>query len=218
MTVPAIRTLSPRPIAVAAAVRPGLLPADWPAWRAAAAAAIALAGVLAAGVSHAQGAAPNTGAAVASSGPAATAAAATAPAAARAGTPVTGKKRYFKADLSWANNTYYTPSEARGAAEFELDVDTKTLRWILTYQDLSSPPTKVTLHAPAQPGATGAAILDLSPGGPKSPARGEGKLSDAQVEYLLTGWSYALVTTRKYPQGEARGQLDRVRTATPAFQ
>ena len=48
--------------------------------------------------------------------------------------------------------------EARGAAEFELDVDTKTLRWILTYQDLSSPPTKVTLHAPAQPGATGAAI------------------------------------------------------------
>lgn len=95
---------------------------------------------------------------------------------------------------------------------------TKTVRWVLTYQDLSSPPTKVTLHAPAQPGATGAAILDLSPGGPKSPARGAGKLTDAQVEYLLTGWSYALVTTRKYPQGEARGQLDRVRAATPAFQ
>ena len=66
--------------------------------------------------------------------------------------------------------------------------------------------------------ATGAAILDLAPGNPKSPARGEGQLSDAQIEYLLTGWSYALVTSRKYPQGEARGQLDRVRTATPAFQ
>jgi hypothetical protein len=131
--------------------------------------------------------------------------------------PASGK-RYFVADISWANNTYYTPSQAKGAAEFELDVATKTLRWVLTYQDLSSPPTKVTLHAPAQPGATGAAILDLSPGGPKSPARGESTLSDAQIEYLLTGWSYALVTTRKYPQGEARGQLDRVRKATPAFQ
>ncbi|MCU0757717.1 MAG: CHRD domain-containing protein [Steroidobacteraceae bacterium] len=154
------------------------------------------------------------GTAKAATDTAATAGAATSPALAGA----TGKKRYFVADISWANNTYYTPSEAKGAAEFELDVASKTLRWVLTYQDLSSPPTKITLHAPAQPGATGAAILDLSPGGPKSPARGEGKLSDAQVEYLLTGWSYALVTTRKYPQGEARGQLDRVRQATPAFQ
>ena len=136
----------------------------------------------------------------------------------RATTVPASQKRYFKADLSWANNTYYTPSEASGTAEFELDVATKTLRWILSYQGLSSAPTRITLHAPAQPGATGAAILDLAPGNPKSPARGEGQLSDAQIEYLLTGWSYALVTSRKYPQGEARGQLDRVRTATPAFQ
>lgn len=144
-----------------------------------------------------------------------------APGASAAPAPATAAasgKRYFVADISWANNTYYTPSQAKGAAEFELDVATKTLRWVLTYQGLSSPPTKVTLHAPAQPGATGAAIVDLSPGGPKSPARGESTLSDAQIEYLLTGWSYALVTTRKYPQGEARGQLDRVRKATPAFQ
>lgn len=127
------------------------------------------------------------------------------------------KKRYFKAEISWANNTYYTPSNASGHAEFELDVTTHKLRWVLTFKDLSSPPTKVTLHAPAQPGATGAAIMDLAPQGLKSPATGEGQLTDAQVEYLLTGWSYALVTTRKYPQGEARGQLDRVRTPLPAF-
>lgn len=138
-----------------------------------------------------------------------------APRTARAGT-ATGK-RYFKAEISWANNTYYTPSNASGHAEFELDIATHKLRWVLTYKDLSSAPTKVTLHAPAQPGATGAAIMDLAPQGLKSPTTGEGQLTDAQVEYLLTGWSYALVTTRKYPQGEARGQLDRVRTATPAF-
>jgi hypothetical protein len=182
------------------------------AWLAAAlACAAAAAALLAPGPAPAQVPGNVRSAAPAAAGPAPAGAAAT-PAAAVA------KKRYFVADISWANNTYYTPSEARGAAEFELDVASKTLRWVLTYQDLSSPPTRITLHAPAQPGATGAAILDLSPGGPKSPARGEGKLSDAQVEYLLTGWSYALVTTRKYPQGEARGQLDRVRKATPAFQ
>jgi len=159
--------------------------------------------------------AAETGSAAAGTSPAATAPAAapSAPAAAASAS----KKRYFKAEISWANNTYYTPSQASGHAEFELDVTTHKLRWTLTFKDLSSPPTKVTLHAPAQPGATGAAIMDLAPQGLKSPATGEGQLTDAQVEYLLTGWSYALVTTRKYPQGEARGQLDRVRTPLPAF-
>lgn len=129
-----------------------------------------------------------------------------------------GAKRYFHAEISWASNTYYTPSEAVGAADFELELDTLTLRWVLNYHKLSSPATAITLHAPAQPGATGAAIVNLAVPGLASPTRGAAKLTDAQAEYLLTGWSYALVTTRKYPKGEARGQLDRVRTAPAAFQ
>jgi hypothetical protein len=129
-----------------------------------------------------------------------------------------GAKRYFHAEISWANNTYYTPSSASGTAEFELDLDTLTLSWVLNYKDLSSPPTAITLHAPAQPGATGAAIVNLAVPGLASPTRGSAKLTDAQAEYLLTGWSYALITTRKYTKGEARGQLDRVRQPPAVFQ
>lgn len=129
-----------------------------------------------------------------------------------------GAKRYFHAEISWANNTYYTPSKAVGKADFELDLDNLTLHWVLSYQDLSSAPTAITLHAPAQPGATGAAIVNLAVPGLASPTKGSAKLTDAQAEYLLTGWSYALVTTRKYAKGEARGQLDRVRTKPAAFQ
>ncbi len=128
-----------------------------------------------------------------------------------------GARRYFHAEISWANNTYYTPSKAVGKADFELDLDSLTLHWVLSYQDLSSLPTAITLHSPAQPGATGAAIVDLAVPGLASPTRGSAKLSDAQAEYLLTGWSYALITTRKYIKGEARGQLDRVRTKPAAF-
>jgi len=129
-----------------------------------------------------------------------------------------GAKRYFHAEISWANNTYYTPSKATGSADFMLDLDTLTLHWVLSYEDLSSPPTAITLHAPAQPGATGAAIVNLAVPGLASPTKGSAKLTDAQAEYLLTGWSYALVTTRKYSKGEARGQLDRLRKAPAAFQ
>ena len=87
--------------------------------------------------------------------------------------------------------------------DFELDLDNLTLHWVLSYQDLSSAPTAITLHAPAQPGATGAAIVNLAVPGLASPTKGSAKLTDAQAEYLLTGWSYALVTTRKYAKGEA---------------
>ena len=144
------------------------------------------------------------------------------PASAQAAPPLppkpVGAKRYFHAEISWANNTYYTPSKATGAADFMLDLDTLTLHWVLNYKDLSSPPTAITLNAPAQPGATGAAIVNLAVPGLASPTKGSAKLSDAQAEYLLTGWSYALITTRKYTKGEARGQLDRLRTAPAAFQ
>lgn len=144
------------------------------------------------------------------------------PASAQAAPPLppkpVGAKRYFHADISWANNTYYTPSKASGVADFMLDLDTLTLHWVLSYKDLSSPPTAITLNAPAQPGATGAAIVNLAVPGLASPTKGSAKLSDAQAEYLLTGWSYALITTRKYTKGEARGQLDRLRSAPAAFQ
>lgn len=127
-------------------------------------------------------------------------------------------KRAFHADLAAEWQTRYTESRATGRAEFELDLDTLTLSWTLSFQDLSGPPVSLALHAPAQPGANGARILELAAPGSRSPVRGSATISAAQVQYLLYGWSYVNVTTARFPRGEIRGQLD-VRppqTASPA--
>lgn len=122
-------------------------------------------------------------------------------------------KRWWRAQISSADNTSYTPSDAEGLGEFELDLATLTLSWKVTWSKLSSPVKSVHLHAPAQPAANGAMMLDLAPKGLVSPATGSAQLTDAQVEYLLIGWAYVLISTAKYPNGEARGQLERKRSA-----
>ncbi len=122
-----------------------------------------------------------------------------------------GQKRHFIAEISWKNNTAYTPSDATGRAEFEIDLDSKTLSWDIRYEKLSSAPRGVWLHAPGQPGATGAPMINLATGELRPPVKGSAVLTDAQIEYLLTGWSYVLISTKKYPNGEARGQLNRAR-------
>ncbi len=118
------------------------------------------------------------------------------------------RMREFHADLAAEWQTRYTESPATGRAEFQLDLATLTLSWTLSFQDLSGPPRTMALHAPAQPGANGAKILDLAARGGKSPARGSAVISAAQVQYLLYGWSYVNLTTAKFPAGEIRGQLD----------
>jgi hypothetical protein len=50
--------------------------------------------------------------------------------------------------------------------------------------------------------------IDLAPNGIVSPLTGSAVLNEAEVQYLLTGWSYVNITTEKWPFGEVRGQLD----------
>jgi hypothetical protein len=116
--------------------------------------------------------------------------------------------RNFHAELAAEWQTKYTESPATGRADFHLDLADLTFSWEITFKDLLAPVTAVRVHGPAQPGANGAVMLEIAGKGAKSPLKGRAKITEAQVQYLLYGWTYLNITTEKYPLGEIRGQLD----------
>ena len=125
-------------------------------------------------------------------------------------TPVHGEmtSREFHADLSADNQTRLTISPALGKADFFLDLTNLTLTWEVEFDGLISTPVAASLHGPSQPGANGLAFVNLAPEGIRSPLKGSAVLTEAEVQYLLAGWTYVNITTEKFPYGEARGQVD----------
>lgn len=116
--------------------------------------------------------------------------------------------RDFHADLAAEWQTKYTESPGIGHADFHLDIPTMTFSWDVSFKDLTGPLVLAAVYGPAQPGANGAKFLEIAGKGARSPLRGSAKLTDAQVQYLLYGWTYVNLITEKYPLGEIRGQLD----------
>jgi len=127
-----------------------------------------------------------------------------------------GGIRLFEADLSAGNQTILTQSDGAGFAKVQFDLNTMEITWEVEYDGLTSPPTSITLHGPAQPGTNAVAIIDLGINGLQSPITGTLKVSDSHVQYMLLGWTYVLLKTDKYDHGELRGKLDTV--PPPGFQ
>lgn len=121
-------------------------------------------------------------------------------------TPMTS--RVFHADLSAENQTRVTTSPAKGTADFRLDLATLTLSWDVEFDSLLARPIAASLHGPAQPGANGLPFVNLAPASIKSPLAGSAVVNEAQVQYLLAGWTYVNITTEDHPYGEIRGQVD----------
>jgi hypothetical protein len=121
-----------------------------------------------------------------------------------------GDIRLFEAELSAANQTTLTRSEGTGYAKITFDIATMTISWDIHYERLTSAANGIHLHGPAQPGTNAVAIIDLGPGELQSPLTGSVKVSDAHAQYMLLGWTYVLLKTEKYPEGELRGKLDTV--------
>lgn len=117
-------------------------------------------------------------------------------------------ERAFHAAMAAEWQTKFTESPATGIADFQLDLETLTLSWAIDYRELSGAPTTLALYGPAQPGTNGAKILDLIRQDAVSPVKGSAKVTAAQVQYLLFGWTYVNLATAKFPSGEIRGQLD----------
>jgi hypothetical protein len=116
--------------------------------------------------------------------------------------------REFHADLSAWNQTRLTESTALGSVDLQLELSTLTLSWDIQFSGLVSNPLAASLHGPAQPGANGLPFIDLAPNGIVSPLKGSAVITEAQTQYLLAGWTYVNITTKLWPFGEIRGQLD----------
>ena len=117
----------------------------------------------------------------------------------------------FRALLSADEQSAPTESPGFGCALFVLDRPTLRLDWTVTYRDLTSAAQGAHAHGPQTPGGNAGVLFDLAPDGMKSPLKGSLILSDGQLKYLLNGTTYANIHTAKYPAGELRGQVRRLR-------
>lgn len=104
-----------------------------------------------------------------------------------------------------------TASSGIGCALFILDRPTLRLTWTVTYSKLTSTATAAHVHGPQTPGGNAGVLFDLAPDGMRSPLQGSIVLNDGQLSYLLTGRTYVNIHTTRYPPGELRGQIMRLR-------
>ncbi|MDG2243447.1 MAG: CHRD domain-containing protein [Rhodospirillaceae bacterium] len=117
----------------------------------------------------------------------------------------------FRTALSADEQSAPTESPGSGLAEFVLDRPTQRLEWTVTYGKMTSNATGAHIHGPQTPGGNAGVLFDLAPDGMSSPLTGSVVLNDGELEYLLTGRLYVNIHSTRYPAGELRGQVMRVR-------
>lgn len=118
----------------------------------------------------------------------------------------------YTAVLSDEDQSTPTYSPGKGFAEFRLERATLKLSWKITYQGLTSPPIAAGLYGPENVGANAGQVVDLGTRDLRSPIIGSAIISDGVLGYLTTGRVYINIHTRRYKDGELRGQLRRQRT------
>ena len=124
---------------------------------------------------------------------------------------LTGPPISWTTDLSADEESAFTESPGIGHADFTLDRATLKFSWKVTFDKLIGKVTGVRIHGPQTPGGEAGVLIDLGAGGLSSPVQGFAILNDGQLRYLVTDRMYIQITSTKYPAGEIRGQLQRVR-------
>jgi hypothetical protein len=98
-----------------------------------------------------------------------------------------------------------------GTAILTLDPAGKTVRWKVTWHDLTSPAIMAHIHGPATPTTNAGVVVWLGPKGKMdplpSPLEGSAKMTDAQWADLMAGKDYVNVHTTTNKGGEIRGQI-----------
>lgn len=117
----------------------------------------------------------------------------------------------FRAALSADEQSAPTESPGAGVAEFVLDRPTQRLEWTISYNNLTSDAVAAHIHGPQTPGGNAGVLFNLAPNGMASPLANSVVLNDGELEYLLTGRLYVNIHTTRYPAGELRGQIMRLR-------
>jgi hypothetical protein len=111
----------------------------------------------------------------------------------------------LKGDLKGSNEVPPNTSPASGQATATFDTETKTLKWTVTYADLTGPAVGAHFHGPSEAGKNAGIVLPFKSA--QSPIEGTAILTDTQVADLLAGKWYANIHTAANPGGELRGQM-----------
>lgn len=126
--------------------------------------------------------------------------------------PAPGKTYVFRATMTARQEVPRAKAPARAAGSFRVTVigegRTRTLRWTLTFRNLSGKAVAAHIHA-GKPGKAGGVLVPLC--GPCVSGRsGTVKIRSDVADRLERGQAYANVHTARNPGGEIRGQLRRV--------
>jgi hypothetical protein len=121
----------------------------------------------------------------------------------------------FYADLSAEEQSTTTVSNGSGRAEFSLDRATLRLSWRVGFAHLTSAVVGAAIHGPQRPGTNAGVQFDMAAKGLTPPLQGSAVLTDAQLQYLLAGRMYVNIRSKKYPDGELRGQIQRLPPTAP---
>jgi hypothetical protein len=124
----------------------------------------------------------------------------------RSGPPI-----QFSADLADDPQRAPTNSPGVGHAHFVLQRDTLTLSWRVTFQGLTGQPVALQMHGPVPAEGEAPPLFELAPADFRSPVEGERTLSLGEVAYLVQNLLYVNLSTTRYPVGEIRGPVRKLR-------
>ena len=124
----------------------------------------------------------------------------------RSGPPI-----HFQASLWDGPQRAPTDSDATGTANFTLERDSLRLSWTVTFESLTSEPVGLHVHGPVPAEGLAPVIFPLVEGDITSPVSGERTLTTGEVSILVQNWAYVNLHTRRYPEGEIRGGIKKLR-------
>ena len=113
----------------------------------------------------------------------------------------------YKATLTASAVVPPTDSKGSGKADVTFDTATKKLSWKVSYDKLTGEPTAAHFHGPAGPKDNAGPVVDVT----SNIKDGSAAITDAQAADLDAGKWYLNVHTMKFPDGEIRGQVDKVK-------
>ena len=99
----------------------------------------------------------------------------------------------------------------QGEADFVLERDTLKFSWRVRFDQLTSQPVAVRIHGPVPAEGEAPALFDVAPQSVEPPLEGDRILSLAEVTYLVRNSLYINVITTRYPDGEIRGRVRKLR-------
>jgi hypothetical protein len=112
----------------------------------------------------------------------------------------------FIGDARGSNEVPPLQSSGSGKALATFDRASKALSWIITYSGLSSRPTAIHFHGPADATRNAGIVLPVT-GNLDSPVQGSAVLTDGQAADLMAGRWYLNIHTAANPAGELRAQM-----------